>query len=151
VPALSGLLNLSRTKSIKPVFHVPIFETSIQENCLGDLGFRIKTLKVTNLVISTPLASSGVKSNQQSILNYPVSFSTPPSTVNSQQSTIIPVQPELILLTLVNWCPIRTLHTEPYTLNYEPARLILKHHNAARIASYPNLISFRIVSNSDRT
>jgi len=37
-----------------------------------------------------------VKSNQQSILNYPVSFSTPPSTVNSQQSTIIPVQPELI-------------------------------------------------------
>jgi hypothetical protein len=27
------------------------------------------------------------------------SFSTPPSTVNSQQSTIIPVQPELILLT----------------------------------------------------
>jgi hypothetical protein len=29
-----------------------------------------------------------VKSNQQSILNYPVSFSTPPSTVNSQQSTV---------------------------------------------------------------
>ena len=40
-----------------------------------------------------------VKSNQQSILNYPVSFSTPTSTVNSQLSTIIPVQPELILLT----------------------------------------------------
>jgi hypothetical protein len=39
-------------------------------------------------LISIPLASSGVKSNQQSILNYPVSFSTPPSTVNSQQSTV---------------------------------------------------------------
>ena len=107
VPALSGLLNLSRTKSIKPVFHVPIFETSIQENCLGELWFKIKTLKVTNLVISTPLASSGVKSNQQSILNYHSVFRP-----LLQQSTIIPVQPELILLTLVNWYPRRTLHSE---------------------------------------
>ena len=34
-------------------------------------------------LISTPLASSGVKSNQQSILHYPVSFSTPTSTANN--------------------------------------------------------------------
>ena len=42
-----------------------------------------------------------VKSNQQSILNYPVSFSAPPSTVNSPQSTIIPVPPELISLVIL--------------------------------------------------
>ncbi len=36
-------------------------------------------------LISTPLASSGVKSNQQSILNYHSVFRL---TVNSQQSTV---------------------------------------------------------------
>ncbi|WP_445172688.1 hypothetical protein, partial [Microcoleus sp.] len=47
-------------------------------------------------MISTPLASSGVKSNQQSILNYHSVFRPllQQSTVNSQQSTIIPVQLE---------------------------------------------------------
>ena len=111
VPALSCLLNLSRTKSIKPVFHVPIFETSIQENCLRELGLRIKTLKVTNLVISTPRFIGIVKSNQQSILNYHSVFgltvNSPQSTVNNNSGAL-----KLILLTLVNWCPRRTLHTK---------------------------------------
>ena len=70
------------------------------------MQMRRRNVPIQSRVISTPLASSGVKSNQQSILNYPVSFSTPTSTVNSQQSTIIPVQPELISVAY----PRRTLN-----------------------------------------
>ena len=55
----------------------------------------VRSYDAEGLLISTPRFIGIVKSNQQSILNYPVSFSTPTSTVNSQQSTIIPVQPEL--------------------------------------------------------
>jgi hypothetical protein len=57
-PALSGVLNLNRRKSRKLLFHVPIFETSIKENCLGELGIRIKTPKVSNLVAH--LDSAGI-------------------------------------------------------------------------------------------
>ena len=104
MPALSGVLSLSRTKSIKPVFHVPIFETSIQENCLGKLGFRIKTLKVTNLVISTPVTPElwGVGSRESSVGECGI----------IDLDFIIPMHPETILFTLVKWWPIRTLHTE---------------------------------------
>ncbi|AFZ06438.1 hypothetical protein Osc7112_1960 [Oscillatoria nigro-viridis PCC 7112] len=32
------VVNLSRRKRRKPLFHVPIFQTASKENCLGELG-----------------------------------------------------------------------------------------------------------------
>ena len=69
------------------------------ENVLNmSMQMRGRNVPIQSRVISTPLASSGVKSNQQSILKYPSVFRPllQQSTVNSQRSTIIPVQPELI-------------------------------------------------------
>jgi len=47
---------------------------------------------------------------------------------------------------------LRLYHSDANGIDmiWAQARSILKNHNTARIASHPNLISLRIVSNPDR-
>lgn len=57
----------------------------------------------------------------------------------------------LILTTgIPHYEPVSSEECQSFFLRFQSLiALILKHHNTARIASYPNLISFWIVGNAD--
>jgi len=58
----SGVVNLNRIKSRKPLFHVVFFRLKARKIALRELGFKTKTPKVGQPVISDGLQSQPVRS-----------------------------------------------------------------------------------------